>query len=147
MLIAAASAYAVQRSVTVELRWKVLPYQTLRLVGSGDDVTSVRYAVPAPSALDVARGYIEDENAVRLQVVSNTPWKLQVRLEGTAAEDAVLIRGDGGSYEPLSDAPRLLARGEHGSFDLGVDYRVLLDENGSARIDDPLDLVYTIMSD
>jgi len=83
-----ASVYAVEQPATVEVRWKILPYQTLRVLESGDEISAVRYTIPEPSALDVSRGYIEDENAVRLHVVSNTSWKIQARAERISGFEA-----------------------------------------------------------
>jgi len=148
VLVAAASAYAVQQSVTIHVRWKVLPYQTLRLVDEAGNDTSAGYAIPEPSALDRSRGYVEDENAVRLHVVSNTDWKIQVWIEsGDVPGDAVLIRRHGGTYAPVTESPMVLASGAHGTYDVGVDYRIPVgdDADGSGR--EALDIVYTIMSD
>jgi hypothetical protein len=144
----AASAYAVQRSVTIHVRWKVLPYQTLRLVdGAGSDAAA-GYAIPEPSALDLSRGYIEDENAVRLHVVSNTDWKIQVWIESSSGSQGdVWIRRHGGTYAPVTGSPAVLASGSHGTYDIGVDYRILLADGADAPAQEALDIVYTIMSD
>jgi len=148
LLVAGASAYAVQQSVTVEVRWRVLPYQTLRLVGSGAQLTSATYAIPDPSALDLSRGYIEAENALRLQVVSNTPWKIQVWTESAERLPAgVLVRRQGGTYLPIGSAPQVLASGSHGTFDVAVDYRIPLDGDLDALRRMSLEIVYTLMSD
>jgi len=148
VLVAAASAYAVQQSVAIHVRWKVLPYQTLRLVdGAGND-TSAGYAIPEPSALDRSRGYIEDENAVRLHVVSNTDWKIQVWIEsGDASRDDVLVRRHGETYALITKSPMVLASGAHGTYDIGVDYRVPVGDEAGRSLREALDIVYTIMSD
>ena len=141
------SVVAVQQSVTVRAQWKVLPYQTLRLDG-GTDAASVSYSIPEPTALDVARGFIEDEHAVQLRVVSNTPWKIQVRVErGDDTGLDVLARRHGGSYAPLTEAAQILASGPHGSYDVGVDYRIPLGDDSDAWDEAAIDVVYTIMSE
>lgn len=148
VLVAAASAYAVQQSATVEVRWKVLPYQTLRLLESGDEISAVRYTVPESSALDVSRGYIEDENAVRLHVVSNTSWKVQVRAERVSGFEAdLLVRRHGDAYFEVTESPAILARGSHGTFDLGVDYRIPIGGAHDLASEGDLQIVYTLMSD
>jgi hypothetical protein len=148
LLLGAGSAYAIQHSVTVDLRWKVLPYQTLRLLGADAELTSTAYRIREPSALDVARGFIEDENAVRLHLVSNTPWKIQVWIEGEERFGGlVLIRRHGGSYVPIGREAQVLASGSHGTFDIGIDFRVPLDQDLSDIRESSLDVVYTILSD
>jgi len=147
LLVVAASTYAVQRSVTIHVRWKVLPYQTLRFVDGARADAANGYAIPEPSPLDLDRGYIEDENAIRLHVVSNTAWKIQVWVESDDASQDVLIRKHGGTYVVLGTSPTVLASGSHGTYDLGVDYRVSLDDGAFEPSDRPLDIVYTIMSD
>jgi hypothetical protein len=143
-------AVGVEESVTVRARWTVLPYQTLRVLGSGEGSPGLSYEIPLPTPIDRARGYIERSDAVRLQVVSNGPWKVlvwteQLDLEGRAVSD-VMIRGVDGSFFALSESPHLLASGGNGTFELGVDVRVMLDETGAGP-SGALDLIYLIMSD
>jgi len=150
VLLAATAAYAARQSVTIQARWRVLPYQSLRFSGSTDEILATGYTVPPLTSLDVARGYIEEENAVRLHVVSNTPWKIQVwtdrpNLEGTPPGD-VQVRRHGGEYVSIVDSPQLLAAGLHGTYEIGVDYRILLGEDTTA-FEEPVEIVYTIMSE
>ncbi len=148
VVLVAASAVAVQRSVTIGVRWKVLPYQTLRLTSNGDGEGVAGYEIPEPSAIDLARGYIEDENAVRLHIVSNTPWKVQVWTEAAGeSHHDIQIRRRGGSYVPVTASPGVLAAGAHGTYEIDVDYRILLGGDRGEIVDAPLDIVYTIMSE
>lgn len=145
----AVSGFAVQRSVTIRTSWKVLPYQTLLLSDSRDEVTAVAFELPDPTPLDVSRGYIESEHAVRLHVVSNTPWKIQVsvRTGGDDSSSALQVRSHGGSYLTLSRQPQILAQGLNGVFEISVDYRLPMGSDGSFTDQAPGEVVYTIMSD
>ena len=139
---------AVQQSVTVDVRWKVFPYQTLRVLGNRVETAAATYTLPDPSPLDVTRGYIEDPNAVRLQIVSNTSWKIQIRATRIpGASGTVLVRRYGGIYGTLSESPQILASGAHGTFDVSVCFRVPLEDLVGTDRDDRIDVVYTIMSD
>ena len=77
------SALAVDSSVTVEVRWRVLPHQSLRLVGADREFSSSSFPLSEPMADDRQQGYSDVENALRSKIESSTPWKLQVRLEGS----------------------------------------------------------------
>ena len=149
LLIVAVSGFAVQRSVTVRARWTVLPYQSLRLTGSGEEVSAFTFEHPNPTALDIARGYIEREHAMRLHVVSNTPWKIQIQYQspGADATSDMLIRQHGGDYLTLSDQPQILAQGANGVFEISIDYRLLAGSNGEFPSRPSADVVYTIMAD
>ena len=129
LALVAVAAYAVEESVSVDVRWRVLPYQTLRLAGSSQDVTTVSYRLRPATPLERSRGYVEDENAFRFRVVSNTPWRLQVRWANAAqALAAVEVRQHGHDYAPVGAGPVVLASGPNGSFDVGVDVRVAVGE-------------------
>ena len=143
------SGFAVQRSVTIRASWKVLPYQTLQLSNSRDDVTAVAVELPDPTPLDVSRGYIESEHAVRLHVVSNTPWKIQVwiRTGGDDSSTALQVRSHGGNYLDLSSQPQILAQGLNGVFEISVDYRLAIGSDGGFSDQAAEEVVYTIMSD
>ena len=148
-ILIAVAAYAVEESVSVDVRWRVFPYQTLRLAGSSEEVTSVSYAFRAPSALERSRGYIEDENAFRFRMVSNTPWRLQVRwAHATGGRlPSVDVRQHGRSYAVLGDQPIVLCSGPNGAFDIGVDVRVAVEEPNAGAADGAALLVCTIMPD
>lgn len=149
VVILAVSGFAVNRSTTIRASWRVLPYQTLRLSDSLDEVSAVAYEVPSPTPLDYARGYIETEHAVRLHVVSNTPWKIQVRVRdpAIALSSAMRLRNHGGEYFTPSIDPQILARGLNGVYEISIDYRMLLGLDGEFSSQPPLEIVYTIMSD
>jgi len=149
--------FADQRSATVRVSWTVLPFQELRIAGSSSQGSSVSadYAMPQPAALDLQRGYLEETNSVDLTVNSNIAWKIQVRTDSTnmgqSRDSAVLkpisdfmLREHGGSYFSISNAPQILASGSRGSFDIGVDHRILLGNDYSPGTYG-LDIVYTIM--
>ncbi len=146
-----------QRSVTARLTWNVLPFQELRIAGSPSREASVTadYVMPQPDAFDLQRGYLEETNSVDLTVNSNIPWKIQVRTEssdmGESKDGSVtkpisdfMLREHGGSYFSISTAPQILTSGNRGSFDIGVDHRILLGSDYRPG-DYGLEIVYTIM--
>ena len=149
VVILAVSGFAVQRSVAIRTSWKVLPYQTLQLSDSRDEVTAIAFELPDPTPLDVARGYIESEHAVRLHVVSNTPWKIQVWVRNRVNDSSTVlqVRSHGGDYLALSSQPQILAQGLNGVFEISVDYRLPIGSDGGFAADAPEEVVYTIMSD
>jgi hypothetical protein len=51
--------------------------------------------VPAAGADERQQGYSDVENALRIQIASNTPWKLQVRLEGSDLGSSLEVRRHG----------------------------------------------------
>jgi len=149
LVVLTVSGFAVQRSVTVRTSWKVLPYQTLRLSDSGEEVTTVAFKLPDPTPLDYARGYVEIDHAVRFHVVSNTPWKIQVWMRDSAIDSSadMQLRSHGEEYFALSGQPQILAQGLNGVFEISIDYRALLGADGKFSPKAPQEIVYTIMSD
>jgi len=147
--VGAVAGFAVQQSVAVRASWKVLPYQTLRLSGSDNELDAVVLDIPDPTPLDVSQGYIEIEHAVRLHVVSNTPWKIQITAPDLpdALASLLQVRSHGDAYSGISAEPRVLAAGANGAFEISIDVRVLRDSDGTFTSDDPVRLVYTLMSD
>ncbi len=147
--LVAVAAYAVEKSVSVDVRWRVLPYQTLRMAESSEDVTAVSYNFRPGTTLERSRGYIEDENAFRFRVVSNTPWRLQMRWVNSSGDGlpSVDVREHGRSYATLGDQPIVLSSGSNGSFDVGVDVRVALDGTSPAGTEREALIVCTIMPD
>jgi hypothetical protein len=148
VLLLTVTGFAVQQSVTVRVGWKVLPYQTLRLVDSDREVDAVSLEIPDPTPLDVSRGYIELEHAVRLYVASNTPWKIQITAPGLSEPMASLleVRSHGDAYGGISDQPRVLAAGSNGTFEISIDVRVMANSDGTFPSSGPVNLVYTLMS-
>ena len=149
VVLLAVSGFAVQRSVIIRTSWKVLSYQTLQLSDSRDEVTAVAFELPDPTPLDITRGYIESEHAVRLHVVSNTPWKIQVSALNRDIDmsTALQVRSHGGEYLSLSSQPQILAQGLNGVFEISVDYRLVIGSDGDFAAQAPEEVVYTIMSD
>ena len=146
-----------QQSVTVHMSWTVLPFQELRIAGSTSHGSSVSadYVMPQPDALDLQQGYLEEMNSVNLTVSSNIPWKVQVWTEssdmGQSDDGSVTkfisdfeLREHGGSYSSISNTPQILVSGNRGSFDIGVDRRILLGSDYHSG-DYGLEVVYTIM--
>ena len=149
--------FANQRSTSVKVSWTVLPFQELRISGSSPQGSSVTttYAVPEPTSIDIGRGYMEEMNSVSLTVNSNIPWKVQVWTESQSmgeSKDGLLrkpvsdfeLREHGATYFSITNTPQILACGQRGSYEIGVDHRILLEEDchaGNYR----LEVVYTIM--
>jgi hypothetical protein len=146
-VVVGVSAFAVDSSVAVEVRWRVLPYQSLRLVGADRELSSFSLPLPEPTSDDQQQGYSDVENALRVKVASNTPWKLQVRLGEGDLGTSLEVRRHGDTYVPLTETPVVLARGSNGTFDLGVDVRVLLGDSPADRRGALAPMVFTIMSD
>jgi hypothetical protein len=115
-------ALAYNSSVNIEARWRVLPYQSLTLIGLGDDPALVSVSLPAATGSDLERGYAESGSALRLHIASNVPWKVQLRLAAPVGE-GFEVRLDGADYVPLSTAPVVLAAGRYGVYDIDLDLR------------------------
>jgi hypothetical protein len=137
------TALGYDSSVTVEARWHVLPYQSLRIAGTGSDASLVSISLPAATEADRERGYAEDLGAIRLHVASNTAWKVQLRLADPSGGD-VETRETGEEYVGLSTAPMVLASGPYGVYDVSVDVRRLFGP-GDDISDLPIRLIATIM--
>jgi len=146
-----------QRSVTVHVSWTVLPFQELRIAGSTSHGSSATadYLMSQPDAFDLQRGYLEEMNSVDLTVNSNIPWKVQVWTESDnmgQTDDGTFtkpisdfqLREHGGDYFSISNTPQILASGNRGSFDIGVDHRILLESDYHPG-DYGLEIVYTVM--
>lgn len=146
-VVVGVSALAVDSSVTVEVRWRVLPYQSLRLEGADREFSSSSFPLPEPTADDRQQGYSDVENALRVKIASNTPWRLQVRLEGSDLGSSLEVRRHGDAYAPLTETPVVLARGSNGTFDLGVDVRLLLSDSLADPRGALAPMVFTIMPD
>lgn len=145
LALAGVAALAYDSSVSVEVRWRVLPYQSLSLVGPNDDPSLVSISFPAPTDGDRERGYTESENALRLHVTSNVPWKVQLRFAGSAGASALEVRQGGDEFVVLSTQPLVLAAGPYGVYDLDLDLRRPL-RDGEAAVDaTAVQLIATIM--
>jgi len=152
VLIGAICGVAVQQSTVVRAQWRILPYQSLQIDNRDAEAgaTSSRLVVHEPTALDIQRGFMEHENAIRLHVVSNTRWMVQVWAEQSAVGDlpisAIQLRGDSGAFLQLSTTPQVLASGGNGVFELPIDYRIRLEGETSSVAGLGLEIVYTILS-
>jgi hypothetical protein len=145
LVLASVTALAYDSSVNVEVRWRVLPYQSLTLVGPNDDPALVSVSFPAPTEGDRARGYTESENALRLHVTSNVPWKVQLRFADSVGSPALEARQGGDEYVALSTQPLVLAAGPYGVYDLDLDLRRPLRDSGAAAGATAVQLIATIM--
>ncbi len=146
-----------QSSITAKISWTVLPFQELRITGSNSRGSSITtsYAMPQPDFLDLQRGYVEEMDSINLTINSNIPWKVQVWTEDTSmghTHDGLInkpisdfeLREHGGAYFPISDTPQILTDGQQGSFEIGIDHRIVLGKNYHDG-DYALEIVYTIM--
>jgi hypothetical protein len=141
------SALAVDSSVTVEVRWRVLPYQSFSLVGAAGQFSSFAFPLPEPTADSRLQGYSDEENALRIKITSNIPWKLQVRLEGSDLGSSLEVRRHGDAYVLLTETPVILTRGSNGAFDLGVDVRLRFGDSPADSRGALVPIVFTIMPD
>jgi len=114
------AALAYDASVDVAMRWRVLPYQSLKVAEAGDGPSPV--FVLRPEGAVAPDGFVESPAAMRLHVASNVPWQLYVRLDDSTPLAGLEARC-GGSSAPLSQVPVVLASGSHGAYDLAVDLR------------------------
>lgn len=127
-----ASVFAVESSIDVSARWRVLPYQSLSIHGVDDRASLVTVSLASLEGASALRGVAERPRALRLHVASNTPWKVQLRIEGSEPEagSRVEARRSGGPYVRLSTVPVVVASGPHGVYDIDVDL-LLVFEGGS----------------
>ena len=160
VLCLAILSFAQQDSVTVKVGWTVLPFQELRIMGvsaKGSSVTA-SYLLPQPTEFDLDKGYLEAENAIGLSGASNIPWKVQVWTEDQdmgqsfdglvtkSISDFKLREHGRGNYLTIAREPQVLVSGKLGSFEIGVDYLVTLNENGEYSPGDyGLAITYVIM--
>jgi hypothetical protein len=144
LALAGVTALAYDSSVNVEVRWRVLPYQSLTWVGPNDDPSLVSVSFPAPTEGDRERGYTESENVLRLHVASNVSWKVQLRFADSTDVSSLEVREGGDEYVALSTQPHVLAAGPYGVYDLELDLRRPLLRDGDAEAG-AVQLIATIM--
>ncbi len=144
LALAGVTALAYDSSVNVEVRWRVLPYQSLTWVGPNNDPSLVSVSFPAPTEGDRERGYTESENVLRLHVASNVSWKVQLRFADSADVSSLEAREGGDEYVALSTQPHVLAAGPYGVYDLELDLRRPLLRDGDAEAG-AVQLIATIM--
>ncbi|MEW5825374.1 MAG: hypothetical protein AB1778_00925 [Candidatus Bipolaricaulota bacterium] len=142
-----ASVLAVETSVDVKVRWRVLPYQSLSVVGSASAGSTIELALPQESPL--GSGQDETPRALRLLVASNVPWKVQIRLEGEGISSAAYVeaRQTGGTYVFLSGDPVIVARGAHGVYDVDLDIRWTIGGPSAREVLQRTRLIATILPD
>jgi len=150
LLMVYVSGFAVEESVIIHARWTVLPYQTLRVLDADGAPSNGSVLLPIPDAGDQQRGYVEQIDAHRLQIVSNGAWRILVWSEqatlGSRPLSDVWVRGDGGTYFALSNAPGALTHGGNGTFEISVDVRVQASP-ATETASGTLNLIYLIMLD
>lgn len=153
------TAFASGTTVTVEVSWTVLPFQSLSIAGdgSGDAAVYSRFDLRQPTEADFAVGYIEVQSALTLKTASNIPWTVKVHaLESDmgASDDGTYIkpltdfslRSNGGQYSSITGFDQTLASGDTGEYTLVIDYKVDTEKETHKDGDYGLTLVYTITS-
>lgn len=120
LVAAGVVALGYEASVDVAVRWRVLPYQSLSVIGSAEDSSRV-FLLRAndPAAPAEAR---ERVDPLSLHVASNIPWRLLLRLDGPASP-GLEARCETGEYALLSEIPVVVASGPHGTYDVAVELR------------------------
>jgi len=146
-------------SGVTEVGWTVVPFATLALAGAGEraagSTVTVSFTLPRPSAEDLARGYLEIEDALTLVARSNVDWVILVRTPDpdlgrsydgsyTKPLSDFQLRVAGGDFLTISNADQTLSRGRRGEHELAIDYRVLLHPECYRPGDYGLKLIYTI---
>lgn len=150
--------FSAEDTSTTRVGWSIKPYLELRVDSTsatkiGQSVTNV-VKMPEPTESDFARGFIQQVNAVNLTAVSNVDWEVQVEasrdIMGTSTSGGyekpisdLLIKVTGG-YQPVSTDPITIANGENGKHNMGVDYKILLDEEDYEPGNYKATLTYTI---
>lgn len=143
------SVFAVESSVDVNTRWRVLPYQSLSIHGFDDRASLVAVSLSGLEGEVAPRGVVERPRALRLHVASNIPWKIQLRIEGSELESGsrVEARRSGGPYVRLSNVPVVLASGPHGAYDIDVDLLLGIEAQTGAASLRNAQLIATILPD
>lgn len=144
-----ASVFAVESSVDVNARWRVLPYQSLSIRGFDGRASRVTVSLSSLEGEAAVGGVAEHPRAIRLHVASNIPWKVQLRIEGIEPESGsrVEARRSAGPYVQLSNVPVVLASGPHGAYDIDVGLLLVVEgETGGADLRDAR-LIATILPD
>ncbi|MCD5415664.1 hypothetical protein LR032_00925 [Candidatus Bipolaricaulota bacterium] len=157
-LLTGSALYAeTSATATVEVSWRILPFQSLTIDGAAGSGTRVvnHHALRQPTESDFAVGFIEVEGALTLIAASNIPWTVSVRAveadmgrsdDGTFVKhlSAFSLRANGAPFFVITQFDQLLASGVAGRHRLTIDYRVELDGESHREGDYGLTLVYTI---
>lgn len=151
--------FADSSSATAKVSFRILPYQKLS-ISSGRSagntaMSSVRIA--QPDLNDLSRGYIEQRNAIQLEVQSNIPWLVRVRtddgnmgrsFDGTYTKPVsdFQVRLEGGRYFSLSNSDQLLHQGDQGVYQFNIDYKTLFNKQSYSNGNYQIKVLYTIVS-
>jgi hypothetical protein len=148
-------------SASGRVTFTVLPTQTLTVLGQAGDgsksVTST-FFIPTPIRSDLERGFIERPQASSLVATSNIPWSITVRTPdldmGRSDDDSyvkpisdLLVRAGGRPYLTMSPQDQVIAHGEPGRYEVGVDYLIRFDRNDYHAGNYHITLIYTISND
>jgi hypothetical protein len=133
----APKSWAISTDKTVRISWKILPFQVLIINGKGNPGKRVitTYNIPQPTHQDLKRGYIQEESALSLTVVSNVDWVIKVRALsedlGTSWKGKYLkplshflFRSPQTEFMVIQQEPQKIAWGEKGRKVVDIDYRV-----------------------
>lgn len=137
----------------------ILPHQGLsvnRVDENGQKGDSV-VAIPQPTVQDLARGFIEQPNAVELKVVSNTAWVLllsTVNVDMGTSDDGSYVkpiedfqvRAGNRPYVSLSHEGQKLLSGPPGVFFPTLDYRTIANPDTYRPGTYSIEVVYMITS-
>lgn len=115
------AAFAYESSVSIDVRWRVLPYQSLTVVGSGSDTDLLTLPLSLGTGATLADGAVEASESIRFHVASNVPWKLQVRLADSDSSPNIKVRRGTGEFLPLTERSLVVASGPHGAYDVTLD--------------------------
>ncbi len=144
-------------TATVEVRWRILPFQSLTVEGVAGFGTRVldHHTIRRPTAADFAVGFIKEEGALILIAASNIPWTVSVRAieadmgrsdDGTYVKplSAFSLRANGDPFFVVTRFDQILATGVAGRHRLEIDYRVEVERESHREGDYGVTLVYTI---
>lgn len=137
LLLVVQTSEAISTNKTVQINLRILPFQILIIneKGKAGEKIITTYNVPPPTVQDLERGYIQEEDALSLTVISNVDWVVKVR----ALSENLGISWDRKYVKPLSDflirshqtefmiiqrTPQKIAWGKNGKKKVDIDYRV-----------------------
>lgn len=98
------------------------------------DVDSSTYNFPSISTDDFDAGYIKSLLATTLTVVSSSSWQVDVKTDsvnmggyGKSISDFLVKKNGNPTFLVISDTNQELDSGSNGTFNIDVDYKMLLD--------------------
>ncbi|MFQ5794236.1 MAG: hypothetical protein ACE5JP_04205 [Candidatus Bipolaricaulia bacterium] len=159
LIFAPVMSEARQASGTNTITFTIPPLQSM-VIGSESSTSSLAssFTIPKPTVEDLNRGSIERPTAETLIVMSNIPWVVKVRTEdrdmGTSFDggytmpiDRFQLRESGNRYISIDNFDQILVNGAPGRYEIGVDYRVLLNGEQYQDGDYHIVVIYTITTD